>query len=223
MRLCPNGHPLPESANGYCARCAHEARNSGRFSKQRGFDPERYFGGGRGSGNPYPPERTELPPDKRMPDFSRLSEPKPATKPSAKTKSPPTHSPERILEGIKRLLVLACGKEATVETILLRVHMKPQKIAELINAHHPFVRDVREAWFTLFKDQLIREEARVIARSVGLDGLTRPITMNELAERCQMSMDETKRHGGSGLRKLREQSNRSALVYCVVKAAEKYR
>jgi hypothetical protein len=101
--------------------------------------------------------------------------------------------------------------------------MKPQKIAELINDHHPFVRDVREAWFTLFKDQLIREEARVVARSVGLDGLTRPITMNELAERCQMSIDETKSHGGSGLRKLREQSNRSALVYCVVKAAEEYR
>lgn len=219
MRLCPNGHEIPAYANGYCARCAFEKRNSGRFTKQRAFNPERYLSTGNDSSDRYPSEQTELPPNKKMPDFGHgaKSEQKPSIQQAANTVS---FTPGMVLLGIKQLLATVCGNKITIEAILADEKMDLQKVATLINARHPFVMEVRERWFTLFTNVLAREEARVIARDFGLDGRPRAKNVHELAARCQMSVGEMERLKATGLGKLRRPVNRNALVKCVADAAK---
>src|SRR5690606_30691449 len=145
--------------------------------------PERSFGRGGRSSESYPSARTELPPNKRVPTFirgkkqyaGRETKAKPRATPvaqpgAAQAATGPTFSPQRVLEGIEELIALVSEKEMTLELLLARAAVPPQKKALFRDGRHAFVRDVRERWFSLFKAILLREEARVIVRKVGLDG-----------------------------------------------------
>jgi DNA-directed RNA polymerase sigma subunit (sigma70/sigma32) len=123
------------------------------------------------------------------------------------------------LEGIERLIELVSEKEMTLELLVARAAVQPQMLAGLRDGRHIFVRDVRERWFALFKAILLTEEARVIVRKVGLDGLASATTMEELADRCQLSVEETRQHGRNGLHKLRDFTNRHAVMACVTNSA----